>query len=180
MTQTKAINLIVADTSPLIAIAIMGLFPVLKKIFGKIIVPEEVIKECFQDISKPQADTIKCALQDKIILQEKVLNTEYCQLLTQILDSGEAQAISLAKELNAVALIDEKAGRKIAIREGLKCIGSLYVLIKAKQMGFIESAVPLIRQLLAHGYYLNSQLIGTVLIACDEMTDENIKILSCL
>jgi predicted nucleic acid-binding protein len=155
--------------------AIMGLFPILNKLFGQIIVPEEVIKECLHDISKPQAETIKQALQDKIIQQQSVINTEYCQLLTQILDSGEAQAISLAKELNTVALIDEKLGRKIATREGIKCVGSLYVLSKAKQSGFIESVVPLIKRLLAHGYYLNTHLIETVLLVSDEMTDEHLK-----
>lgn len=177
MRHTEPINLIVADTSPLIAIAIMDLFPVLNKLFKQIIVPEAVIKECMHDLSKPQSVTIKRALKDSIIQPEKVANTEYCQLLGQILDPGEAEAISLAKELSAVALIDEKAGRKIAIREGVKCIGSLYVLIKAKQNRTIVSAVPLIKRLLDHGYYINNNLIETVLLACDEMNEKNKKIL---
>ena len=180
MTQKIAIDLVVADTSPLIAIAIMDLFSVLDTLFTQIIVPEEVVKECLGDLSKPQSDIIKKALKDHNIQQKTVSDTEYCQLLGQILDSGEAEAISLAKELNAVALIDEKMGRKIAVKEGIKCIGSLYVLIKAKQSKDIVSVVPLLKRLLEHGYYLNASLIETVLIASDEMNQKNMKMLGLM
>ena len=177
MKQSKSLNIIVVDTSPLIAIAIMDLFPVLNKLFKQIIVPEAVVNECMHDLSKPQSAIIKQALNDHVIQQEKVVNTEYCRLLGQILDPGEAAAICVAKELNAIALIDEKVGRKIAVREGVKCIGSLYVLTKAKQNNYIVSVVPLIKRLLEHGYYLNTSLIDTVLIACNEMDEKNMKIL---
>ncbi|MDQ6962442.1 MAG: DUF3368 domain-containing protein, partial [Mariprofundaceae bacterium] len=62
-------------------------------------------------------------------------------------------------------------GRKIAQREGIVCIGSLYILIKAKQNHFITSASPLIKRLLEHGYYLDDKLIDTVLLACNEISD---------
>jgi predicted nucleic acid-binding protein len=175
--QTPAINLVIADTSPLIAIAVMGLFPELNKLFSQVIVPEAVVQECMLDLSKPQSVIIKKALTDNVIQQQKVTYTEACQLLGQILDPGEAEAICLAKQLGAIALIDEKAGRKIAAREGVKCIGSLYVLIKVKQNGSIASVVPLIMRLQEHGYYLDSRLIETVFLACNELNDKNMNIL---
>lgn len=177
MKQTPAINLVVADTSPLIGIAVMGLFPELNTLFNQVIVPEAVVQECMHDLSKPQSIIIKKALTDNVLQQQKVTNTEACQLLSQILDPGEAEAICLAKQLGAIALIDEKAGRKIAAREGVKCIGSLYVVIKAKQNGSIASVVPLIKRLQEHGYYLDSRLIETVLLACNELNDKNMNIL---
>ncbi len=155
----------------------MGLFPELNKLFSQVIVPEAVVQECMHDLSKPQSVIIKKALTDNVIQQQKVTYTEACQLLGQILDPGEAEAICLAKQLGAIALIDEKAGRKIAAREGVKCIGSLYVLIKVKQNGSIASVVPLIKRLLEHGYYLDSRLIETVLLACNELNDKNMNIL---
>jgi predicted nucleic acid-binding protein len=163
--QSQAISLVVADTSPLIAIAIMDLFPELKIIFNRVIVPEAVVRECLHDLSKPQSTIIKKALTENILQQHKVLDTEACQILEQILDPGEAEAICLAKQLGAVALIDEKAGRKVAAREDIRCIGSLYVLIKAKQNGSIASVVPLIKRLFEHGYYLDNSLIETVLLS---------------
>ncbi len=40
MTKTSSIDLVIADTSPLIAIAIMDLFPVLKQLFERVLVPD--------------------------------------------------------------------------------------------------------------------------------------------
>lgn len=155
----------------------MGLFPDLNTLFSRVIVPEAVVQECMHDLSKPQSIIIKQALTENAIQQQNVINTQACQLLGQILDPGEAEAICLAKQLGAVALIDEKAGRKIAAREGVKCIGSLFVLIKAKQNDTIDTVVPLIKRLLVHGYYLNSNLVETVLLACNELNEKNITIL---
>ena len=166
--SSDSVNLVVADTSPLIAIAIMELFPVLNQLFKQVIVPRAVVHECLHDLSKAHANAIRRALKQQWIKEKKVNNTEYCQLLGQILDPGEAEAITLAKELNATTLIDEKAGRKVARREGLVCIGSLYVLIKAKQAGLIESVTPLIKRLIEHGYYLDQKLIDTVIDVCNE------------
>jgi len=176
--KISSIDLVVADASPLIALAIMDLFPVLKQLFERVLVPNAVVKECLNDLSKPYSLAIKQALKDKIIEQKTISDIEFCQLLGQVLDPGEAEAISLAKELDAIALIDEKSGRKVAQREGVDCIGSLYILIKAKKNGFVVSVAPLLKCLLDHGYYLNPALIDTVLIACNEMNDKNKLLLS--
>ena len=160
--------LVVADTSPLIAIAIMELFPVLDALFAKAYVPHAVVQECLQDLTKEKSKVIKKALKQNFIIEKAVRDTEYCQLLGEILDSGEAEAISLAKELGAIALIDEKAGRKVARRESIVCIGSLHILIKAKQTGRIKSAAPLLNRLIEHGYYLDNSLIKLVLDTCNE------------
>ncbi len=160
--------LVVADTSPLIAIAIMELFPVLDELFEKVYVPHAVVQECLQDLTKEKSKDIKKALKHNFIIEKAVRNTEYCLLLGEILDSGEAEAICLAKELGAIALIDEKAGRKVARRESIACIGSLHILIKAKQLGQIKSATPLLNRLVEHGYYLDSSLIELVLDVCSE------------
>jgi len=168
LTTKTHINLVVADTSPLVAISIMELFPVLNELFEQVLVPHAVVLECLHDLSNTQSKAIQRALKNNFIVEKKVHNTEDCELLGQILDPGEAEAITLAKELNAVALIDERAGRKVARREGLVCIGSLYVLIKAKQAGYIKSVTPLINRLVEHGYYLDQNLIDTVLEVSNE------------
>jgi len=146
----------------------MELFPVLNELFEQVIVPSAVVHECLHDLSKTLSSAIQQALKHKWINEKKVNSDEYCRLLSQILDPGEAEAITLAKELNATALIDEKAGRKVADREGLVCIGSLYVLIKAKQTGLIQSVAPLLNRLVEHGYYLDQKPIDIVLDASNE------------
>jgi predicted nucleic acid-binding protein len=55
------------------------------------------------------------------------------------LDVGEREAISLASELQADALIiDEPDGREAAQRQGLRVIGTLRVLYDAAEAGLCE------------------------------------------
>ncbi len=72
------------------------------------------------------------------------------------------------RDLTLISFIDEKAGSKVARRESIACIGSLHILIKAKQLGRIKSATPLLNRLVEHGYYLDSSLIELVLDVCSE------------
>jgi predicted nucleic acid-binding protein len=55
-------------------------------------------------------------------------------------DEGEAEAIVLAKETQAdYILIDDLQGRQIAIQQGFTVIGSVGILLKAKQLGHIPN-----------------------------------------
>ncbi len=166
-------TIVVSDASPLIALAVMDLLPVLNKLFEEVFVPPAVIKECLDDISKPMADEIAAALSNRILKEKPVADVSRCETLAQVLDLGEAEAIALAIELNAVAIIDEKAARTVAGREGIQCIGSLYVLIKAKQENLVPAAAPLIKKLLDHGYHLNESLISFVLNTCNETLESS-------
>lgn len=56
------------------------------------------------------------------------------------LGKGEASSITLALEFDkSVLIIDERKGRKVAEEMKIEIIGSLGVLIKAKEKGAIES-----------------------------------------
>ena len=159
---------VVIDTSPLIALAVMDLLPVLRMIFNTVVVPTAVVRECLDDLSKPMADNIGEALTKRLLVEQSVTNRDYCELLAEILGLGEAETIALAKEKNAIALIDEGAGRKAAARENIDVIGSLSILIRAKQENLIPAATPLLSRLVEHGYYLDNSLIQYVSGACEE------------
>jgi predicted nucleic acid-binding protein len=60
--------------------------------------------------------------------------------LTDNLGNGEASSIALALEFDkSLLIIDEKKGRIIASDLGIEIIGSLGVLIKAKEKGVIKT-----------------------------------------
>lgn len=161
-------TIVVADTSPLIALAVMDLLPVLNILFKTVLVPSAVVTECLDNLSKPRAVDISAALTDRLLVEQSASDRSYCELLANVLDPGEAEAIALAKELGAVAMIDERAARAVAAREKIACIGSLYVLIKARQEKLIPAAAPLLKRLLDHGYHLSESLIDYVLDTCGE------------
>ncbi len=64
----------------------------------------------------------------------------------QTLQRGESEAITLAREFDAELLIDERAGRAIADSLGLRYVGIIGTLIRAKQRGLIPQVIPLIAQ----------------------------------
>ena len=146
----------------------MDLLPVLRKFFNTVVIPTAVVRECLNDLSKPMADKIGEALTSELLVEQSATNRDYCELLAEILGPGEAETIALAKEKNGIALVDDGAGRKIAARENIDVVGSLYVLITAKQENLIPAATPLLNRLVEHGYHLDESLIQYVLDACDE------------
>jgi hypothetical protein len=60
------------------------------------------------------------------------------------LQTAEAEAIVLARELGAQLLIDERAGRLVAERLGIVHLGVIGLLLLSKQQGIIENVVPLV------------------------------------
>lgn len=55
------------------------------------------------------------------------------------LDQGERESIALAKLNQALLLMDEEYGRKIARQQGLKVRGSLGVLAQAYREGYLTT-----------------------------------------
>jgi uncharacterized protein len=69
-------------------------------------------------------------------------------LLNQRLHPGEREALSLAAELGADAvLMDERAGRTVASSLGIPSIGVLGILVQAKTGGLLPVIKPLLDQL---------------------------------
>ena len=64
------------------------------------------------------------------------------------LDSGEAEAIILASELDAdLLLVDERKGRLAANRFGLRSTGLLGVLLEAKKADLLDCLSPILDDL---------------------------------
>jgi uncharacterized protein len=161
-------KVIVADTGPLIALALVELLPVLQKLFSDVYVPVGVLEEATKECSKPGAKAIKLAVEKGWVTAHSVEMGVSFQELIEVLDQGEAEALALAKQLNAVVLIDERRGRKVAIKHGIAVTGSAAVLIKAKKSGVVKKLKPLIEQLGEHGYRMSDVLIAEVLNRVNE------------
>lgn len=156
-------KIVVADTGPLIALAILDMLPVLPKLFDEIYVPNAVINEALVDISQPSAKAIDKAIKKLLIKPYTVEVVDLFKDLIDYLDQGEAEALTLAKSLNAIAIVDEKRARKFALTYGIKITGSAAILIAAKNGGFIDSVKPALEKLKHHGYRMSESLIEDIL-----------------
>lgn len=156
-------RVVVADTGPLIALALVKLLPSLPRLFTAVYVPDGVVREATQDRSKPGAREIDLALGNHWLLQRSVeVSSDYLDMM-EFLDQGEAEALTLAGRLNAVALIDERRGRKVAVKQGISVTGTAAVLVQAKRSGEVALVSPLLDTLVQCGYRLSPSLLKDVL-----------------
>lgn len=151
-------KVVVADSSPLIALARVSRIELLREIFGHLLVPDAVWREVMTaGADKPGAVDIAHA---DWIQRRSVADPSLVHLLRQDLGAGEAEAIVLARETNAdVILMDERLGRSAARRLGLRVVGLVGVLIEARDRGLLADAHGIVTDLHAKaGFWLSEEL----------------------
>lgn len=159
-------KVVVCDSTVIIALSSLGLEDVLQKLYGKIIIAQEVYQELIAGAGKP-GDNIT---EKDWISTKTVSNPKLKEYLAFNLDKGEAETIALAEEINAdLILVDDYWARKFAERRGLKISGTLGVLMRAKRGGIIKVVKPLIDQLIENGFWIYGELYNNVLIEAEEL-----------
>ena len=161
-------RIVVADSGPLIALALIDLLTILPKLFSGVYIPDAVADETIDNPEKPGALAIADALKDGILQQRFIKLDSDLEELSNLLDRGEAEAIALAAEIGAVVLIDDRRGRKVAASRGIEITGTAAVLVSAKVNGHIDSVKPYLETLSLSGYRLSQRLVDTVLEKCGE------------
>ncbi len=150
--------LVIADSSPLHYLLLIGQVEILAALYEEIIIPKAVAAE----LSHPKAPQI---VRDFIANPPQWLLTQTPQRLVDIdeIDEGELAAISLALELNAdLLLIDDLDGRRAALQRGLKITGVVGILLEASHKGLIELK-PVVERLQSVGLYLSKDLLNRLL-----------------
>ncbi|MDZ7605425.1 MAG: DUF3368 domain-containing protein [Cyclobacteriaceae bacterium] len=85
------------------------------------------------------------------------------------LDAGEASAISLMLETkDAILLIDDLKGRKIAEKLGLRYSGIFGFLLKSKELGLIQEIRPIIEKIKLTNFRFSDKLLSDVLNQANE------------
>jgi len=143
-------DIVIVDTSVLIALEKIDLLQILCKIYKEIILPEAVVREfgnvnfeCYS-LKKVESRLINFLMQD--------LN----------LGKGESEVIALAYETNFKVLIDDLKARKVAENLGLSISGSIGVLLKAEKLGIIDSALKKTQELKEMGFYVSNELLSEI------------------
>jgi predicted nucleic acid-binding protein len=120
-------TVVVADTSPLNYLLLVGEIAILPSLYGQVFLPPEVLAELSDADAPPQV--LKWIQQQPAWLQVRHPRMMQGDAALGRLDPGERAAIILAQqELDVLLLIDDAAGRTEATRRGIPNTGTLGVL----------------------------------------------------
>jgi len=149
---------VVSDTSPLHYLVLCGSVDVLPALFGEVLIPPKVAQE-LRHSRTPAAVSAWLATAPSWL---KVQAPSQVDLALPV-DAGEGEAICLALEVGARALlIDDRKGRTTAGRLGLAVIGTLGILDAASKRGLLDLAT-VIDRLRHSNARLDPELLTTLL-----------------
>ena len=148
---------VVCNASPLIALDQIGQLDLLPGLFARVVVPLAVARETprLSQLDWLEVRTLASPLPPEVAAAG--------------LGPGEAEAIALSVELGAATVIlDERRARALADTLGVQVVGTLGVLVLAKNRGLLPSIEPSINALLAHGFWLAPRVMTAALVAAGE------------
>ena len=149
--------ILIADSSALVALSIVNKLDILEKLFGEVYVPRAVYDEVRKE---NKAESHKLASYCK----DRVLDIQSNANFNITLGRGESEAIVLYTEQNADFLLcDDKKAKKFAQSFGLKVIGSLGILLKAKEAELISEIAPLVEILRESRIFIDDKTYALVL-----------------
>ena len=155
--------IVVSNTTPLIGLASVQQFALLEKLFGEIYIPQAVYDEAC--LARRIASGVQYAVPavgwvNVVPVKDRLA----VEILLDELDLGEAETIVLARELNADwVLMDERKGRRKLDQLGVRKIGTLGILLKAKQLGLLPAIRSAVETLHQQGFSLSQSVIDAVL-----------------
>lgn len=156
--------LVIADSSALVALATCEGLNILLQVYDDVKVPQSVFDEVIVS-GKPQASTLEKFLQNRIT------KVDISNLVLSIggLGQGELEAMALYKQLSADALlIDDHRAKAIAEFNEIHCIGTLGLLLLAKENKEITTIEPFIEKLRTSSLHFSEELLDRVLKLANE------------
>ena len=148
--------MIFSNTTPFIALSAIGRLDLLPALFERIHVVQSVVHECAAGgaIKVPALESLPW------VTVQPVTSGDPEPMLTQ-LDEGEKWTLHAAHQVGAeLLLIDERIGRNLAERMGLKVTGTLGILLKARQQGLITSFAGTAQAMRTQGMFFHPRLIA--------------------
>ena len=135
---------VVSDSTGLIGLERIGELNILPQLFDPIMIPPEVEREFGNNFSWLQPENLT---SDVLVAA-----------LRLTVDAGEAEAIALASEKSCLLISDDKQARSVAKRLGVAVIGTVGVLVRAKQNGVIMALKPILDDLELNNFFISRAL----------------------
>lgn len=140
---------IIPDTSCLIILRKLNRLNLLRDLYGTITVTDVIANEYGMDL--PDWFTVVNVPESLSLID-----------LEKRLDPGEASAIRLAQMTpDSLLIIDEAKGRAVAREMAIPLIGTLGLLVKAKEAGLLESLKPILTRMRTETDFRFSEAVET-------------------
>lgn len=161
----------ISDSSPLIFLAALSDFQLLRKLFGEVHIPPAVWTETVeQGAGLPGSDAVRSAVADGWI-RVSPLRTAATPVRHkgQLLHAGEVEVVRLGQQFQAgTLLIDDRLAVHYARSLGFLVIPTIAIYIAAKRRGFVNSIRPKVDRLRDIGFRLATADYEAVLSAAGE------------
>jgi predicted nucleic acid-binding protein len=153
-------DLWIVNASPIIALAKVNRLQLLQELSRELLIPHAVVREI---LAGPTSDPARQAfdLGWGQVVSPKTIPPE---LLEWGLGAGETAVIALSLERKiATSVLDDAAARTCAKTLGIKVVGTLGVILRAKRKGLIGTAADELKQLRAVGLHLDDKMLSLAL-----------------
>jgi predicted nucleic acid-binding protein len=160
---------VISNTSPLTNLAAIGEMGLLERLFGRLHIAEAVRLEL--EAGGPDWPGRAEVAAASWVACHNVRNRSLVLALSQDLDPGESETIALGLEIGAsLILMDEREGRHRAQRMGLRTMGVVGVLLRAKELGFLTTVRPSLDARRSRaGFWLGEAVYQQALSAASEV-----------
>jgi len=133
--------IVVADTTPLNYLALIGQIDLLRALYDQVLIPGEVHRELQHAGTPPAVREWALGLPAWCVVQDPTFEMDSN---LRSLDPGERDAIRLALELKILTLItDDKDARREAELRHVNVLGTIAILEEAARRGLIDFRVTL-------------------------------------
>lgn len=124
----------------------------------------DILPQVFSPIVIPPAVQAKVGITETWLTVVAVQNQAVVATLKTQVDDGEAEAIALALESGDVfVILDDLAARRVATQLGLKVIGTVGLLLRAKQQSIISEIKPLLVALNEADFRISAAIVQRAL-----------------
>ncbi len=157
--------IIVSNASPLITICKLHLFHYLPALYERLTIPQAVYNEIVEKgAGRPGATEVSNGIKSGFILKKQVNNTLAVSALFEFFGSGESEAIILAAEISADAVIlDDDKARAVANSMNLHVTGTIGILFDLKEADIIPKIRPFLDKAIGFGFRISPVLYNKIL-----------------
>lgn len=156
----------IVNASPLILLSRAGYLDLLRAVRQNVLVPEAVLEEVR---AKGSGDVSVDAIQLSPWLHAIPTPVVPPSVSVLSLGAGEAAVIASALERSgALAVLDDRVGRRAADTLGIPVVGTAGIVLVAKRRNQIAACRPVLEALVAAGMYISGRTLAALLTRAGE------------